>query len=212
MILVTIIAGALMYNFTLNTLDSIILFSALIACLYIFSRTQGTDEKSDQNSDDEDIPDVKTGTGVFWLITGLVLLIASSNAIIWGATDIAKTLGVSDLVIGLTIVAIGTSLPELAASVTSAIKGHHDIAIGAVVGSNIFNLGAVLVIPGLVNPISFSSEVLSRDYVVMLALSVLLLIFCFIRKKAAIKRPEGAVLFMVYSIYMYFLYVSTIAK
>lgn len=215
MILVTVIAGALLYKYTLNTLDSLILFSALVCCLIIFSRTQINDESSEDTSDqndDEEIPDIKTKTGIFWLIMGLALLIASSNAIVWGATDIAKALGVSDLVVGLTIVAIGTSLPELAASISSAVKGHHDIAIGAVVGSNIFNLGAVLVIPGLVNPISFSSEIFSRDYVLMLALSVLLLVFCFIRKKAAIKRPEGAILCMIYSAYMYFLYVSTLAK
>ncbi|MFT5706614.1 MAG: cation:H+ antiporter [Oceanospirillaceae bacterium] len=207
MILVTVIAGAVLYNYTLDTLDSVMLFGALVICLVIFSRTQN----DDVDSDDEEIPDVATGTGIFWLIIGLALLIASSKAIVWGATDIAQALGVSDLVVGLTIVAIGTSLPELAASITSALKGHHDIAIGGVVGSNIFNLGAVLAIPGLVTPISFASEIFSRDYLFMLALSVLLLIFCFTRKTAAIKRPEGVFLLALYSGYMAFLYFSSVS-
>ncbi|MEH6445527.1 MAG: calcium/sodium antiporter [Oceanospirillaceae bacterium] len=207
MILVTVIAGAVLYNYTLDTLDSVILFGALVICLVIFSRTQD----DDVDSDDEEIPDIATGTGIFWLVIGLALLIASSKAIVWGATDIAQALGVSDLVVGLTIVAIGTSLPELAASITSALKGHHDIAIGGVVGSNIFNLGAVLAIPGLVTPISFASDIFSRDYLFMLALSVLLLAFCFTRKTAAIKRPEGVFLLALYSGYMAFLYFSSVS-
>lgn len=210
MVLVTLIAGAVLYNLTLDTLDSVLLFGALIACMYLFSRSKNEDEESD-SEDDEEIPDVKTSTGVFWLITGLALLIASSKAIVWGATDIAYALGVSDLIVGLTIIAIGTSLPELAASITSALKGHHDIAIGGVVGSNIFNLGAVLSIPGLVSPISFSFDIFMRDYGFMLALSVLLLVFCFTRKPAKIKRPEGAFLLALYAGYMFFLYTSSTA-
>jgi len=204
MVLVTLIAGAVLYNLSLDTLDSVLLFGALIACLYIFSRSKNEDEEGTE--EDEEIPDVKTSTGVFWLITGLALLIASSKAIVWGATDIAYALGVSDLIVGLTIIAIGTSLPELAASITSALKGHHDIAIGGVVGSNIFNIGAVLSIPGLVSPISFSADIFIRDYGFMLALSVLLLVFCFTRKPAKIKRPEGAFLLALYSGYMFILY------
>jgi len=209
MVLVTLIAGAVLYNLSLDTLDSVLLFAALISCLYIFSRSKNEDEEGTE--EEEEIPDVKTSTGVFWLITGLALLIASSKAIVWGATDIAYALGVSDLIVGLTIIAIGTSLPELAASITSALKGHHDIAIGGVVGSNIFNIGAVLSIPGLVSPISFSADIFMRDYGFMLALSVLLLVFCFTRKPAKIKRPEGAFLLALYSAYMFILYTSATA-
>jgi len=209
MVLVTLIAGAVLYNLSLDTLDSVLLFAALISCLYIFSRSKNEDEEGAE--EEEEIPDVKTSTGVFWLITGLALLIASSKAIVWGATDIAYALGVSDLIVGLTIIAIGTSLPELAASITSALKGHHDIAIGGVVGSNIFNIGAVLSIPGLVSPISFGADIFIRDYGLMLALSVLLLVFCFTRKPAKIKRPEGAFLLALYSGYMFILYTSATA-
>ena len=111
-----------------------------------------------------------------WLrfIGGALLLIASSRALVWGAASIADTLGVSELIIGLTIIAIGTSLPELAASVASAKKGHAEIALGNVLGSNLFNLLAVLPIPGLLAPLALDASVLTRDYPVMLTLTALL--------------------------------------
>jgi cation:H+ antiporter len=101
--------------------------------------------------------------------SGLVLLLASARVLVWGAVNVAEALGVSDLIIGLTIIAIGTSLPELAASVVAARHGEPDIAIGNVVGSNIFNLLGVLAFPGLIHPAAVPGEVLSRDYPVMAA-------------------------------------------
>ncbi|NQZ33181.1 MAG: calcium/sodium antiporter [Oceanospirillaceae bacterium] len=204
MLAVTVIAGALLFNLRLELLDSIILFAALIISLILFARFQ---QDMHEHEDDE-IPAMSTAKSLFWLVLGLILLVASSKALVWGATEIATALGVSDLVIGLTIVAIGTSLPELAASVVSALKGHHDIAIGNVIGSNIFNIGAVMTIPGLAAPVILDGEVFSRDFMLMLALSALLLAFCFMRKPAAIKRVEGAVLLSIYSGYMLVLYLS----
>ncbi len=96
-------------------------------------------------------------------VGGLLLLIAASRALVWAASHVAATLGVSELIIGLTIVAVGTSLPELAASVASAFKGHADMAVGAIVGSNMLNILLVLAIPGLWGPISLSSDVIIRD-------------------------------------------------
>ncbi len=204
---VTILAGALLFNLRLDMLDSIILFIALIISLIIFSRTQ-----SDSQSQEEDeIAETSTTKSIIWLVLGLILLVASSKALVWGATEIAVSLGVSDLIIGLTIVAIGTSLPELAASITSALKGHHDIAIGNIIGSNIFNIGAVMVIPGLAAPVLLESEVFNRDFLLMLALSLLLLAFCFLRKPASIKRPEGAILIAIYATYMLVLYITSTA-
>lgn len=205
MVLVTLFSGALLYDLTLGTMDSIFLFSALIISLILFSQFQ-TDQG---DTHEEEIIDTGIGKSIFWLITGLVLLIASSKLLVWGATEIAQSLGVSDLVIGLTIVAIGTSLPELAASVASALKGHHDIAIGNVVGSNIFNLGAVMAIPGVAVPLTLDSATFNRDYLLMLGLSALLLLFCYLRKSPSIKRFEGFILVSVYAGYMFTLYTAS---
>lgn len=102
---------------------------------------------------------------IFWLVTGLVLLVASSRILVWGAVNIAQELGVSELTIGLTIVALGTSLPELAASLAAARKGEHDLAVGNVVGSNMFNSLAVVGIAGAIEPISdVGAEIFWRDW------------------------------------------------
>src|SRR5690606_2179124 len=101
-------------------------------------------------------------------------LLASSEALVWGATTTARELGISELVIGLTIVAIGTSLPELAASVMSALRGHHDIAIGNVFGSNLFNLMAVLPLAGIIQPLDLGAAVFYRDFLVLAGITLLL--------------------------------------
>ena len=208
MLAVTVLAGVLLFNLQLNTLDSVLLFIALVISLIMFARFQKG--LHDPTVDEEEIIDMSTFKSILWLILGLALLVASSKALVWGATEIAVSLGVSDLIIGLTIVAIGTSLPELAASIGSALKGHHDIAIGNIIGSNIFNLGAVMAIPGLLSPIALDAQVFNRDFLLMLALSVLLLVFCYMRKPAAIKRPEGAALLAIYGGYMLILYVTSV--
>ena len=118
-------------------------------------------------------------------------------------------MGVSDLIIGLTLVAMGTSLPELAASVMSALKNEHDIAIGNVIGSNIFNLLAVLGLPGLLNPGPFDPIVLTRDYPVMLGLTVLFFIMAYgFRGPGRINRFEGALLVLAFAGYQTLLYFS----
>lgn len=115
------------------------------------------------------------GRALFWLVLGLVLLIASSRALVWGSVEIAQALGVSDLIIGLTIVAIGTSLPELASSIAACRKGENDIALGNVIGSNLFNTLAVVGIAGTIHPMSVGPEVLTRDIAIMGALTLLIL-------------------------------------
>lgn len=140
-----------------------------------------------------------------WVLVGLLVLIGSSRLLVYGAVEIAHRLGISDLVIGLTIVAIGTSLPELAASLTAAKKGEHDIAIGNVAGSNMFNLLGVMALPALLDPGPFDPEVLRRDFPVMLLLTVLLQVFASnytIRKQGTISRLEGGVLIAVYLVYL----------
>ena len=137
-----------------------------------------------------------------WFLVGLIALIISSRLLVWGAIEVAVTLGVSDLVIGLTIVAVGTSLPELAAAVMSALKNEHDLAIGNVVGSNIWNLLAVLGIPGLLAPGVIPPEVVNRDMLVMLALTLAL--FVMGRSEhthGTINRLEGGLLLSCFIAY-----------
>lgn len=149
---------------------------------------------------------------LFWLLVGLALLIASSRVLVWGAVTIAQTLGVSDLIIGLTIVAIGTSLPELAASVIAARKGEHDIAIGNIVGSNMFNLLAVVGIAGMISPIpSIPPEVMSRDWPVMMASTIALFVMGYgLRGQGRINRLEGGVLLAAFIAYTAYLVLSTL--
>jgi len=118
-------------------------------------------------------------------------------------------MGVSDLVIGLTVVAVGTSLPELAASVTSALKREPEIAIGNVIGSNMFNILGVLAMPGLIHPGGFDMAVLSRDFPIMFGLTIVLLLMAYgFRGPGRISRLNGVLLLLVFGAYQWFLYTS----
>lgn len=205
---ITLLAGGVLYDLYLGRIDAIILCISLIACLFLFARFQrsaGKDELEEEE-EEEELPDLSTGAATFWLILGLLLLAGSSRILVWGATEIATTLGVSELIIGLTIVAIGTSLPELAASVASALKGHTDIALGNIVGSNIFNIAAVMAVPGLLAPINLDEVVLWRDYGVTFGLTALLAVFALLQRPPKINRPEGLLLVIAYAAYMALLY------
>ena len=161
----------------------------------------------------EEIPtDMTMGRALFWVALGLVVLLLSSRLLVWGAVNVAHYFEVPDLIIGLTIVAIGTSLPELAASVMSALKGEHDIAIGNVIGSNMFNLLAVLGLPGLIHPAAIESAVVTRDFPVMIGLTLVLLVLAYgIGGRGHIKRFEGAFLLACYGAYLALLYFTTLA-
>lgn len=143
---------------------------------------------------------------VFWLVIGLVLLIASSRILVWGAVEIAQGFGVSNLIIGLTIVAIGTSLPELAASITAARKGEHDLALGNILGSNLFNTLAVVGIAGTIQPMLVPPEVLYRDILTMAVLTFSLFLFGYgFRGMGSINRYEGGILLSCYIGYTIYL-------
>ncbi|MDD3081655.1 MAG: calcium/sodium antiporter [Desulfobacterales bacterium] len=136
---------------------------------------------------------------VFWLVVGLLLLVASSRILVWGAVKIAHGFGVSDMIIGLTVVAVGTSLPELASSISATRKGEHDIALGNVLGSNMFNTLVVVGIAGTIHPMSVGPEVFSRDILVMAALTVSLFVFGYgFRGPGRINRFEGGALLACY--------------
>ena len=146
---------------------------------------------------------------LFWLVVGLVVLLASSKLLVWGAVNVATAFGVSDLVIGLTVVAIGTSLPELAATVASALKNEHDIAIGNIVGSNMFNMLAVFGIPGLLAPGKLEPGVLTRDFPVMIALTIALALMSYgFHKEGRINRIEGGFLLLSFFAYQALLFYS----
>ncbi|WP_018873118.1 calcium/sodium antiporter [Thioalkalivibrio sp. ALJ16] len=159
----------------------------------------------------ETIPDTtRTGPAVAWMVLGLLLLLVSSQMLVWGAVEIAGQLGVSDLVIGLTIVAVGTSLPELATSVVAAFRREAGLAIGNVVGSNLFNLLAVLAVPALIAPLAIDAEVLARDYPVMLALTVILFLIA-LGRRGQILRWQGALLLTAFAGYLVYLGITVTA-
>ena len=149
---------------------------------------------------------------IIWLAVGLIVLVASSRLLVWGAVTIAESLGVSDLIIGLTIVALGTSLPELASSVIAVRKGEHDIAIGNIVGSNMFNILAVVGIAGLIEPLTnLSQQVLTRDWGTMMLLMVMLLFMAYgFRGQGRINRLEGFGLLLVFITYNSYLAFSVL--
>ena len=143
------------------------------------------------------------------LIGGLILLVVSSRILVWGAVDIAKAFGVSDMVIGLTIVAIGTSLPELASTIAATRKGEHDIALGNILGSNLFNSLAVIGIAGAIQPMSVDPEAFNRDILVMSALTLSIFIFGYgFRGQGRINRFEGGALLTTYIVYTAYLVAS----
>lgn len=201
----TIGAGVLLLDQYLGFMDGVLLLAGLVVSLYLFKRYQD----QHKNRPTQEIPAMSLGRSIFWLILGLLILGAGSRILVWGATDIAISLGVSDLIIGLTIVAIGTSLPELAASIASARKGQHAMAIGNIIGSNIFNLLAVMALPGLIFPAEISAGALWRDYGLMLVLTLILFGLGFrARRGGEINRTMGFMLLLIYTLYMFVLYLS----
>ncbi len=148
-------------------------------------------------------PEMSSARALMWLALGLLVLLLSSRMVVWGAVEIARAFGVSDLVIGLTIIAIGTSLPELAASVMSAIRGEHDIAIGNIIGSNIFNILGVLGISGIILPHTLDQDVLGRDFLVMTLFAIALFAMAYgFRKPGSLGRIGGGVLLAGYAAYL----------
>lgn len=151
--------------------------------------------------------------GLLWLVVGLVVLVLSSRLMVWGAVEIAKGFGVSDIVIGLTLVAVGTSLPELASSLAALRKGVHDIVVGNVIGSNLFNTLAVVGLAGSISPLKVGPEVLIRDIGTMTVLTFVLFIFGYGFRgpgTGRINRMEGAILLTAYIGYTAYLLLTTI--
>ena len=207
---VSILAGVCVLNGFLTPLDSLALLLTLFLTLGLMIRWQKRHpDEPLLEGEEEEVPCLPESKAWFCLICGLALLLASSQLLVWGATGLARLFGVSELIIGLTIVAIGTSLPELAASVTSAIKGHHDIALGNVVGSNIFNLLAVLPMPGLLAGGRTPEQLIRQDYPLMLSLTFFVAVVCMTGKPPrSLGRFAGIILLGTYSLYGVWLFTS----
>ncbi|GAA0860222.1 calcium/sodium antiporter [Aliiglaciecola litoralis] len=188
----------------------------VLICLFFFSIGGLTwmslhVEKGDplQAETEDEIPQgVPIKKAIFWVVVGLIALPLSAHFMVESAVQIARYFGLSELIIGLTIIALGTSLPELAASIAGVMKGEDDLALGNIIGSNIFNLLAVLAMPGLLAPGFIDENVASRDIFAMLLMTVLLIVFSFnFRGTRRINRWEGAVLITCYLAYCTLLFI-----
>lgn len=209
---VTVLSGWLLHDHNLSFNDGIILVIAFVCILFLLL-------KGSKNLDElkEEIPEDNGGSvtkSIVISLLGLTVLIISSKLLVWGAIGIATSLGVSELVIGLTIVAVGTSLPELAASVSSVRKGHHDIAIGNILGSNMFNLVTVLPLPALIAPGKIDESVLNRDYLWTLGLTLVLSFCIYLFKRShnsSIPKWVGIPLIASYCLYLLIISIGNIA-
>ena len=203
----TLCAGLLLWDGRLDVTDGLILLTLLI--LFLAYTLKEAKKNTHHEFDNLEQPIDKSQTKKTWimLIVGLIVLVSSAKLVVWGGVEVAKAYGISDLIIGLTVVALGTSLPELAVSIASVLIKQYEMVVGNVIGSNLFNTIAVLAIPGLIHPSDVPIEVLNRDYPIMLLLTVLLFIVSYkFGKKHVINRFEGVVLVSVFSLYMWQLF------
>ncbi|ALR92511.1 calcium/sodium antiporter [Vibrio alginolyticus] len=214
MIAVTVLAGILLWNSHLGFYEGVLLFVLFGAFLFAMLQISRKEQKSgDVFLDDQEseIPEgVSNPKAIMWVVIGLILLPLAASMLVDNAVIIAKHFGMSDLVIGLTIIAIGTSLPELAASLAGVLKGEDDMAVGNIIGSNVFNILAVMGIPGIINPSVLSEYAMGRDFWVMLGVSLLLVAMC-LGKSRSINRIEGAILFVCFLGYQVYLFANMTA-
>ena len=214
LLFITLVASWMLINLEFSFIEGLILaagFVTFIVGLLLITLKQSKRQIASDpmlTEVEQDIPEgVPSKIAIFWLILGMIVLPLSASFLVDSATFIAKAFGISDLVIGLTIIAIGTSLPELAASIASLVKKEDDLALGNIIGSNIFNILAVLAIPALIKPGSIDPEVASRDVPSMFFITLLLFLLCFSRSgQFRITRVKGGVLFLCFVIYQYLIF------
>lgn len=210
--LVSLVAGYQLFDGYISQLEAGVLL-ALFILFTIWSIREAKKKKSDsldrELSEQLEENRLTLGVGFLWLVIGLLFLVLSSRTLVWGAVTVAKYCGLSDLVIGLTIVSVGTSLPELAASVAAVRKNEHDMALGNVIGSNMFNTLVVVAIAGLIHPMSVSSEIFTRDWSLLMVLTVGLFIMGYgFKKPGTINRVEGAILLASFVGYMFVIFLG----
>ncbi len=211
--LVTALAAWQLWDGEITRLDASVLLAVLggLMAWIIWQGMQKNEDALEGEIEQElDVRTMPIRRAIFWLVVGLALLIVSSRILVWGAVEIAYGFGVSDLIIGLTIVAVGTSLPELASSIIATRKGEHDMALGNILGSNLFNTLAVVGIAGAIHPMIVEPEVFNRDMLVMATLTLSLFVIGYgFRGPGRINRIEGAVLLACYVGYTGYL-ISTV--
>ena len=203
LLLVTAVAAWQLSDGVLSNTDGIVLIVLLVVVLgiqIILSLREGNHEHEGDTVEETAKAEHSMAQGLGRLFLGLLVLILSSRAIVWGATELATLWGLSELIIGLTIVAIGTSLPELVASLSAARKGEHDMALGNIIGSNVFNTLGVVGVAALIAPITPSSIILSRDILAMGLLTLLLFAMCLFafKTKRAFGRTSGTTLVLFF--------------
>jgi len=205
----TITLGLVLADLQLGLGDGLILVFALILILYLLARflPAGAEETAEENA-----PQPSAARAWTWFAGGLLLLLLASHLIVRSATGIAQHFGVSQLLIGLTVVAIGTSLPELAATIASTWKKHHDITVGNILGSNLFNSLGVVGIAALLSPTTLPGEVLSRDFLVSVALTAALwLLLAIFPQRLQLGKFKGLLLLGGFCLYQWLLYREEIA-
>jgi len=215
MAFVTLCAGFVLIDNEITMWDGVLLVGVL--CLFLlriaFDSKLSRPEEVLELADMGEIPQLPLPRAILILVLSLVFLLLSSELLVYSVVFISKSMGVSELLIGLTVIAVGTSLPELVVSVTSAMKGETDLAIGNIIGSNIFNILTVLAIPSFLAPTVLAEEVFWRDYGLMAGMTIAVLIFAYgIRSVARITRPEGALLLLAWCTYMVWLYNTALGQ
>ncbi|MBB3182748.1 cation:H+ antiporter [Halomonas fontilapidosi] len=207
---VTLLSALLLWGGVVSRLEALLLLGLLAVfiggSIYMALRN-GSDPLSSDTEESLAIHAMSLKAGLVWTGIGLVLLVVSSRLLVWGAVAIAQSFGVSDLVIGLTVVAVGTSLPELASSISALRRREHDLVLGNVVGSNLFNTLGVVGLAAVIAPIEAGREVLLRDWSLMMAMTVMMAVFAmgWRGREGRINRVEGAALlamFLGYTTYM----------
>jgi cation:H+ antiporter len=210
LLLVSLLAVYFLSDYLLLKIEGIILITLFFVVIGGLTWMSFNVEKGDllQAETENEIPSgVPTSRAIMWLVVGMILLPLSAYFMVGSAEVIARYFGLSELVIGLTVIAIGTSLPELAACIAGVLKNEDDLALGNIIGSNIFNLLAVLAMPGLIAPGLVDENAATRDSYVMLGLTGLLIIFSFnLKGSRCINRVEGLCLLACFGAYQYVLF------
>lgn len=214
----TVLVLLLLLDGYLSRVDGVIMLSVLFAIVawlvYDALGRRGDSAQITEGSESEVETGLTMKQALFWFVAGLLVLLASARLLVWGAVEVATAFAVSELVIGLTVVAVGTSLPELAASFSAARKGETDLVLGNVIGSNLFNTLAVMALPGLISPSVVPEAVLGRDYPLMMMLTAFLVVLALRPGKsgrAVIGRVTGGVLLFVFIMYQIFLFIGSTA-
>jgi len=185
LLLITALAGIFLFDSQLHAWEGWILLLVLPVVMAFLTLSK----QRDASEFDDDIPVLGALAATLWFLAGLTLLIVSSEVLVWGAEELALAVGVTPLVVGLTVIAVGTSLPELAASVMSALKGHQDMALGNIIGSNLFNVLAVMAIPALIEQPAMDTAVFGRDFIAMTLITALLALAIYVDYALARNRP-----------------------